>query len=180
MGKMGKMAKGIEEKGNPDFNIAAITPSETIGVSKDASSYTDEDRLLDLELERLAAENPPLKVSDHDVTPEVKREITHDELLSEHVENYKPASTINEIMDQVHQAKLFDCDSIYATPEIVKYYTRKDYDHTVKAGYFMFHDIKVYLEGHFERARTRDTRTTLDKDKTMNLNFTPMVATKNL
>ncbi len=155
----------IEEKGNAEFNIANAIPSETIGVIAE-STYTDEDRALDLELERLAAETPVADISDRDLQPAVKKEIMHNELLCDHVEGYRPASTVNEIMDQVHQAKMHDCDSIYATPQLVKYYVRSGFEQTKKAGFFMFHDIKVYLEGSYEDAQIRLNKTVLDAIET--------------
>ncbi len=121
--------------------------------------HTDEDAALDRELERMAAEAPPMPtISDRDQSPDVVKEKNTSIMLCDHLD-VKPASTINELMDQCHQAKAYGCDSIYGTEAIIKHYCRNHYPTDV--GYFIFHNIKVYIPGFFEQAVKRDNLTTL-------------------
>ena len=148
----------LEEKGNPDFNINGVTPTEVL--TQPVTDYTAEDRALDYELERMAKEEPLPDIEP--AHPEPKPEKLDYRLLSDFVENYKPASTINELMFQVDQAKQIGCDSIEGTPALIRHYCRKVYPSDV--GYFIFHDIKVYIPGYFEESVKRDKRTIYDLD----------------
>ncbi len=121
--------------------------------------YTDEDAELDRELERMARETEPSAPIDRDQTVTVVHEKVVRNLLSDIV-NISPASTINELMDQCHQAKMHGCDSIYGTDTIIKHYCRTL---PTDVGYFVFHNIKVYIVGHFEQAMKRDNITIQEK-----------------
>lgn len=145
----------VSAKGDPRFNLNAVEPSKTIATA----AYTDEDAALDRELDRLARETEPVMAIDPDV-PGVKKTKESYALLSDVVE-VKPASTVNELMDQVYRAKEHECDSIYATESMIKHYNRRGLP--TEVGYFMFHDIKVYMEGHFEQSSMRDKQTIQEK-----------------
>jgi hypothetical protein len=142
--------------GNPDFNLTGVTPSNTLG-DVAVGAITDEDMALDRELDRMANEMPP-----PDIDPEpqgvgmAKRETEEYTLLSE-LMDVKPASTVNELLEQVHLAKESGADSVEATPALVRHYCRRQYPD--KVGYFLFHDIKVYIEGFFEQSIKRDKET---------------------
>lgn len=141
--KGSKNKNAVEEKGNPEFKIAA-------------GAITDEDLALDRELEAMSRNTEP-DVSDKDVIPEMRKSIEPYTLLSSIVENYKPASTIHELDQQVFDAKSAEVDSVEATPAIVKYFCKKSYPD--KVGYFMYKDIKVYIDGFFEQSVSRDKET---------------------
>lgn len=147
--------------GNPEFNLTGVVPTDAMA----ANIITDEDRALDRELDRLANDVPPMP-ADFDPGPaiNIKAEKFDGVLLSEHAD-VSPATTVNELLDQVHLAKENGCDSIEATPALVRHYCRKAYPSDV--GYFIFHDIKVYIEGFFAEANKRDRRTTFDLDGKM-------------
>ena len=145
----------MNEKGNPDFNLSEIEPSDTI---RAPGAVTHEDMELDRQLERMSREQePPLPIDPEPYGAVARPEKHTFQLISEFVEDYKPASTINELMFQVDQAKGLGCDSIEATPALIKHYCRKHYPSDV--GYFMFHDIRVYIPGAFEESVKRDKRT---------------------
>lgn len=110
---------------------------------------------LDRELERMANETAPVPI-EPDPVPAMQKTVEQRELLSE-VMDVQPASTVNELMEQVHLAKESGCDSIEATPTLVRHYCRKKYPSDV--GYFVFHDIKVYIAGFFDQANKRDKET---------------------
>ncbi len=144
--------KEFVAKGNPSFNINTVVPSQTIGVQAAVPVYTEEDMALDRELERMARETEPALPIDADVSVKVVKDKDRAELLSD-VIDVGPASTVNEMMDQVHQAKAHGCDSIYATDAMIRHYLRSSVP--TEVGYFMFHNIKVYIAGYFEQANKK-------------------------
>lgn len=104
----------------------------------------------------MAMDEPPMPTLDYEPIVELKKIRDQGELLSEHpdVIDPGPASTINELNDQVHMAKEMGCDSIEATEKIVRYFCKSHYPDDV--GYFIYHNIKVYIAGHFGAASKRD------------------------
>lgn len=145
------------DKGDPRFNINEVTPSSTIGKGDlAAAAITDEDLALDRELEMMSRNTEP-DVSDVDPGVSIKKEVQDYTHLAEVIDDYKPAMTLQELEDQVTLAKHHECDSIYASPKVIRYYTKKDYPD--KVGYFIFKDIKVYIEGFFEQSKKRDSQT---------------------
>ncbi len=124
------------------------------------ASITDEDIAFERSLQAMDFQEPNVEA---DPTPMLRHVREHSELLSDHMEGLRPASTVAELMDQVHLAKQADCDSVEATPAVIRYYCRKDFDAVAKVGYFMFHDIKVHLAGEFARASTDDKQTIQQK-----------------
>lgn len=149
--------KEPEAAGNPEFNIANVKPTNVLTTAP--AAITEEDLELDRMLERVAAEEPPIPTIDPDEVQAVKKEPDRRELLSD-VMDVQPASTVNELMDQVHLAKEMGCDSVEATPAMVRHYCRRQYPD--KVGFFMFHDIKVYIAGFFEEAKKRSELTIED------------------
>ncbi len=143
--------------GNPEFNLKDAQPVAPGWQDIAPAAITEEDLALDRELEMIARNSEPANISDQDPGPQLKKTTEPFTLLSEFITNYKPAKTINELDDQVFKAKHFECDSIEATPEIVKYFCKKDYPD--KVGYFVYHDIKVYIAGFFEESIKRDRQT---------------------
>lgn len=154
--KGSKNKSPIEEKGDERFNLKDAKPVDPAWRDKAPAAITDEDLALDRELEVMARNTMP-EVSDRDPGPAIKKSIDPYTLLEEFVDNYRPAKNIHELDDQVFKAKHYECDSIYATPELIRYFTKKDYPD--KVGYFVYHDIKVYIEGFFEQSSKRDKET---------------------
>lgn len=134
--------------------------SEMLGNDLALAAITDEDLAFERSLQAMNFEEPNIEA---DPTPTLRHVREHSELLSDHMEGLRPASTVAELMDQVHLAKQAECDSIEATPAVIKYYCRKDFDAVAKVGYFMFHDIKVHMVGEFERASMADKQTVQQK-----------------
>ncbi|MES1988828.1 MAG: hypothetical protein V4440_12530 [Pseudomonadota bacterium] len=155
----------IPTGGNHDFNLNSVSADDIAATTQAmlapksdvaVSSYTPEDAALDAELNRMSAMNelPP------DVEPEpigsvVAKPKEVRELLGDVVEDYEPASTDQDLREQVYQAKLEGCDSIEATLAIAKRFCRDPL--LEKVGYFVFHDIKVYIVGGHEEIKKRDS-----------------------
>ncbi len=116
--------------------------------------YTDEDAALDRELASMnSIESQPDAPIDSGPEVRVIKEKVVGVLLSEHLD-VEPASTITELIDQIHQAKEHDCNSIYATEALIRHFCRKEYPSEV--GYFVHSGVKVYIPGFFEQANKRD------------------------
>lgn len=142
--------------GNPKFNLNNIEPSETIGSDVAAAAVMPEDLELDRTLNALVADLPHLD----DVEPigsVVQRTKEKVDMLSDVVDDYKPATTRQEIMDQTQLAKIEGCDSIEATLKAIRTICRDPALESV--GYFMYHDIKVYIEGSMDASKARDRLT---------------------
>ncbi len=115
---------------------------------------TQEDRDLDQLLERAAKTNPI-----QDLGPEItlKREPIKRDILRNHVKGYKPAATLMELDEQVQMAKMNEIDSIEATDQVIKYFTKAQYAYIKKEiGYIIYHDIRVYFDGYFEQNKDAD------------------------
>jgi hypothetical protein len=117
------------------------------------SAITDEDLNLDIALQQLhvAQELPrqedgvPLKLTEEERTTE---------FLGDVMADYKPASTINDLEGQVHQAKSMRVDSIEASDAIIKYFCRDAFPE--KQGFFIYKDIKVFITGRAKDHKTTD------------------------
>ncbi len=142
--------------GNPKFNLNEVEPSETIGSVVAAGAVLPEDLELDSMLDSLGVPEAHFDDAEPKGAVAVKEKFRA-ELLSEAVDGIKIATTRQEITDQAYLAKAEGCDSIEATLPAIRSITRDPSIETV--GYFMYHDIKVYLEGHVARARARDKQT---------------------
>lgn len=134
------------EKGNPDFNIANVEPSTAL------SAVTPEDLAFEMELQRAHQDEQPMpQIDDHDPVVQLKQDRLHTEMLKEQM-IVEPATSIRELDDQVHAAKELGCDSVEATKALVKSFCRKDFDVVEKVGFFLYHDIKVFIQGRHEEA----------------------------
>jgi len=137
-----------KSKGNPKFKM----PSEDEFAQ--FAPVTDEDLELERSLDEIAKSRPAI---DQGPAMELKPEKVNINHLREYIEDYAPASTHPELLEQVHLAKANECDSIDATATLVKQTFRKDFDHIQdKTGYGIFHDIKVYIDGYFEKNKNVD------------------------
>lgn len=143
--------KQLTEAGNATFNINSVEPSQTLNAPA-AAAITDEDLAFDRELDMIARNAEPT-VSDI-APPELKKSNEQYTLLSEYVDDYKPASTIHELDNQIFDAVSYGADSILATERIVKHFCKNAYPD--KVGYFIYKNIKVYIEGFFEQSVKRD------------------------
>jgi hypothetical protein len=145
-------------KGNDDFKLTEEIKAKVAAHS--FAAVTDEDLALDREIEALAAEQPQVNVSDVAPALEVKRTKDVVNHLKEIVDGYKEASTMAELTEQVHVAKAEGCDSIEASPTLVRQIFRKDYDYIEKnVGYGIYHDIRIYIAGHFDKHKGADVQT---------------------
>lgn len=117
---------------------------------------TAEDHEIDQMLERAARQNP---VSDHGPDMSVVHEKKTRDVLRNYVENYKPASTPQELDDQVFQAGQHEIDSVEATEKLVTHFCRSSIADVKKAGYFIFKNVRVYIDGFFEQNKNADSLT---------------------
>ena len=159
----------IPTGGNPVFNLNSVTPEDIAATTQamlqphsDMATFTAEDAALDAELNRMSAMNelPP------DVEPEpmgttVSKPKEVREMLSSVFTDLQPAQTDQDLRDQVYQAKLEGCDSIEATLAIAKRFCRDPL--LEKVGYFIYHDIKVYIVGKHADVKKRDSISTEEK-----------------
>jgi hypothetical protein len=153
----------IEEKGNAKFNLKDADPVDP-SWKDSVNAITAEDMALDRELDRLAQEQgPPPDIDPVPAGVGLKKESEVRVLLSEFVDDYAPAKTRSELDDQVWLAKSKGCDSIECTLDVGRSIIRDGSLESV--GYFMFKDVKVYIDGAFEKARARDKRTTWDLEE---------------
>jgi hypothetical protein len=158
----------LDEKGDPRFNLNDAEPitevfaAPTFEEPKPDFTKIDEkffgkkseDKLEiaqsaitpeDLEFERQLQAMHVESVLPRDTAPPLEKEVNDSNFLGDHMDGYTPAKTLNELEQQVFAAKTVGADSIEATEEIIKYYTRTVYPDDV--GYFIFKDIKVFIPG---------------------------------
>lgn len=140
----------MTEEGNALFSLSDAEPVVLDSPLQAIGAMTKEDLDLDYMLQQSAQQEEPVALFDDQAVVELKREKIQGELLSEVVPDIHPASTVNELMEQVHLAKEMEVDSVEATPALVRHYCRKHYPED--AGFFMFHDIKVYIAGCFDKS----------------------------
>lgn len=152
MARTKKAKTPADEKGNAAFNL---NDAEPVGDWQAPAAITDEDRELDRELERMAKTEEPV-VSD--LGPQPMRKINEPyTLLREVFDEYQPAKTINELDDQIFEAKVNGCDSVEATSKLVRYFIKDG--SAEKVGYFWYKDVRVYVEGFFEKSSAKDKET---------------------
>lgn len=141
--------------GNPAFNLSQVEPSDTIGSIVAPGAILPEDMELERTLQSMAA---PLPDIDSDPTlGAVRKTIDHKEMLGDVVDDYKPASTMEELREQAHMAIVEGCDSIEITRELAKRVCRDPQLETV--GYFHYHNVKAYIAGQKDEAKKRDSLT---------------------
>lgn len=118
-------------------------------------TITDEDIELDRQLERMAKQQP---IDDGPIVTIIHEKKKRD-ILRNYTENYKPASSILELDDQVFQAQGHDIDSTEATEAVIKYFCKASFPEVQKVGYFIYKNIRVYIEGYFEQNKDADKMT---------------------
>jgi hypothetical protein len=153
--------------GNPDFkltpemetaamdNFFAETEQQSAPPARQIETYGAEDMELDRKLEQMAKRAPVEESNIQVVVPEKK---TRD-VLRNYTENYKPASSIMELDDQCFQAQSHDIDSTEATEAVVKHFCKSSFSEVKKVGYFIYKNIRVYIDGHFEQNKDADKLT---------------------
>jgi hypothetical protein len=143
-----------KNEGNPAFNIKDVAPSETIGKNIAPGAILPEDLELERSLQSMVSQLP--EVSDIDPTiGAVKKVIDQREMLGDVVDDYSPASTMEELREQAHLAIVEGCDSIEVTRELAKKVCRDPQLEAV--GYFHYHNIKAYLVGSVQESKKRDS-----------------------
>lgn len=142
----------VTEAGNPDFNLN--DPAVLAHLEQQASTaITAEDLALDMELERMAMEEPI-----PDLEPALVTTLTKEKPSTEHLRDhmdgeYRMAQTLNELEHQITIAKRLGCDSIDADPKVIYLYCGKDYPRSL--GFFMYKDIKVHFPNEYEGTKAR-------------------------
>lgn len=152
-----KVPEHAVAKGNTDFNLTGVTPSHTITAAPvlDAvGAITPEDLDLERHLEQLDRESVV-----PDIDPDLSRPLTLEKVsqdhLREHVDNYRAASTINELEEQIHVAKSLRCDSIDATPQLIKRFSQgKD-----NGMFINVKDIRVNYPDMYSKGKQSDRMT---------------------
>lgn len=145
MDEFDRLATEVEQSNVPQGTMLNNT---SLGV-------TAEDREIDQMLERAAKTQPHVDDMGPDivVAPEKKTRDT----LRNYVDDYKPATSLMELDEQVMQAQGFEIDSIEASPALVRHVFKRDYDHIKNVtGYGIYHNIRVYIDGVFEQNKDAD------------------------
>lgn len=127
----------------------------------DVATFTEEDAALDRELDMIASQKP--QVSDSGGSAEmgvkpIKENIEH---LSFHTDgDYRPASTMADLTEQVHVAKSVGADAIDATEGLFKQIFRHDFEKIKEIpGFGIYHDVRVYMIGCFEKNKHLEKQT---------------------
>lgn len=136
--------------GNPMFNLKEAEAA----APRAMAAVTAEDLAFERELMALEATTVP-EVNEGSNYNILKKEKSSPEMLSEVVDDYKPAKSLHELRDQVFYAKQMGCDSIEASPEIIKYFTKPHFPDDV--GYFLYDSIKVWIPGFFQTHQHNDS-----------------------
>jgi hypothetical protein len=161
-------------KGNPDFvlskeaeqeamesfdfdQLAAQAEESNVLRGTPATEIPLDDREIEAMLERQAKQTP---IDDLGADQPLKVEKQKRDTLRNHVENYQSAKSLIELEEQVHQAKMLEIDSIEATPALVRHFCKREYDFIREnVGYFIYKDIRVYIDGLFEQNKNADKLT---------------------
>lgn len=147
----------IVEGGNPAFNIKDAKPVDPSWKTAAPAAITAEDLALEARLQSMEVVPLPIADDPEPIGMTVKKIADNPNMLSEVMEDYRPASTEDELRNQVHMAKQEGCDSIEATVPLAKRFCRDP--QLEKVGYFIYHNIKVYLEGFTSQSIARDNQT---------------------
>ena len=152
------------EKGNPDFRLTPEMEEEAMEAFEASfkegdvalGAITSEDMALDEELKKLQT----TAFDDDGPGIEVKKEAIKRDTLRNYVPNYKPAASIMDLQEQIRLAQDNDIDSIEASPALVRHLFRKDFDYIQKTvGYGIYQNIRVYIDGFFEKNKDADKET---------------------
>lgn len=163
--------KPLMEMGNPDFNLQApevLAHMEKVRMKEAElgqaridqvraenafSAITEEDLALDMELDRMAMEEPIPDMEPSLEKPLTKEKVSMDHLREHLAEEYSPARTLNELEQQVMIAKRLGCDSVDAEDKIIYHYCGANYKRSL--GFFMYKDIKVHFTKEYESTKAR-------------------------
>ena len=91
--------------------------------------------------------------------PIVAAPVNTSELLSEHVDDYKPADSHMTLEQQVFECRARKCDSIEATDAVFK----SIYGHVPDTAYALYKNIKLYRIGMVEKGQALDRMTVEQK-----------------
>lgn len=116
------------------------------------SAVTAEDLAFERELQRMHLESPITKA---ETEKPIIKEVVHHDFLGDAMENYRPAATLNELEQQAWAAKSIQADSIEATEQVIRYFTKDAYPD--KVGYFIYKNIKVFIPGFIKSIHNVDT-----------------------
>lgn len=127
---------------------------EAFNKPESLAAYSADDMEFDRQLERLSQEHV---FQDNEPVIELKKSVDKPDLLRSHVEDYKPAGSIVELMNQVHTAKGLGCDAVEATAALLRHVFKRDFEHIQNiTGYGIYQDIKVYIDGLYEKMKDKD------------------------
>ena len=157
----------IDEKGDSRFNLndaEALTEADMIEKENPLdfvkidnlilkqpklevaqSAITAEDLAFEASLQRMHVES----VIDTKDVVKLTKEVPDTDFLGDMVENYKPASTLNELDQQAFAAAKHGATAIEATEHVIRYYVKDDFEGVSNVGYFMFNNIRVFIPGKF-------------------------------
>ncbi len=148
----------VDLAGNPEFQVTPEIDKQ-IKEFRVESAYTPEDAAFEAEIQSLGKDQPDIQ----DQGPVVSVQKTRESLehLKFHAdEEYKPASTLAELDEQVFMAKSHGADSVDGTEALVRAIFRQDFDQIKRTvGYGIYHDIRVYIAGAFEDNKSADKLT---------------------
>ena len=119
-----------------------------------AAAYTDEDSALEREIKRLGEEQQ-FNANVDAGPPDMKPAIENPELLSEHVEDYKPAHSHASLEEQVFHAKAVHADSI----EVEDIVFKGIFGHVPAEPYAVYKGIKLYRIGMVAQGQAADRMT---------------------
>lgn len=111
-----------------------------------SSAITAEDLEFERQLQAAEADMPGIEQGPNTV---LRKEKVYPKLLSEHIDDYEPAKTHMDLIEQVHMAKQLGCDSVEATPQVIRQLTLKS-GYPDKEGYLWFSDVRVWIPGAYE------------------------------
>lgn len=150
------------EKGNPAFRLTPDAEKQALDdFEKNFATITDEDIQLE---ETLQAQVKQAPLSDNAPALEVRKTKDNVNHLKDISDTYTPANSHADLLEQVHLAKENGCDSIDGTPSLVRATFRRDYEHIEKhVGYGIFHDVRVYIDGYFDKNKDADKMTMSEK-----------------
>lgn len=109
-------------------------------------AITSEDLEFERKLQETAEDAPDIEQGPNTT---LKKEKQFPKLLKEHVENYVPAKTHSDLLEQIHLAKEVGADSIEAEPKIIRQLTLKS-GYPEEAGFFFMQDVKVWIPGRYD------------------------------
>jgi len=111
-----------------------------------ASAVTAEDLEFERQLQAATASEPGIEAGPN---TQLRKEKIYPKLLAEHVDDYVPAQTHTDLLEQVHMAKQLGCDSVEADPRIIRQLTLKS-GYPDDVGFLWFQDVMVWIPGFYE------------------------------